>query len=134
MKKRYLDSSVFIYPLLYSDKKSKDFERVLYDLAKGKFYGFTSTLTWDEVFYVLKKKRGRDLALEECEKFLKFPNLRFLDAGISVVSEAQNLVSKYSVGPRDSIHVATSLKQEIKEIVSPDKDFDKFKEVKRINV
>lgn len=134
MKKRYLDSSVFIYPLLYSDSKSERFEKILYDLAKGRFYGFTSVLTWDEVFHVLKKKRGKNLAIEECEKFLRFPNLKLLDTGFYLVYEAQNFVKKYSIGPRDAIHVATSLKKGIKEIISPDKDFDNVKEVKRIKI
>ena len=132
MKKKYLDSSVFIYPLLYRDQTAKFFENVLLDLAKGKFKGFTSTLTWDEVIHILRKKKGKEIAISEGKKFLRFPNLEFVNANSFVISNAQKILEKNNLSPRDAIHVSSALAKGINEIISGDKDFDKVKEIKRI--
>lgn len=132
MKKRYLDSSVFIYPLLYKDQTAKFFENILLDLAMGKFKGFTSTLAWDELVHILKKKKGKEIAIEEGKKFLKFPNLELINANSFVISNAQKILEKNNLGPRDAIHVSSALVNGINEIISGDKDFDKIKEIKRI--
>ena len=132
MKKEYLDSSVFIYPLLYADKKAQLSEKILFDLAKGEFQGFTSALTWDEIVHVLKKKKGKDVAISEGKKFLKFPNLKFINSDFFVIANAQKIMENNNVGPRDAIHISSALSQGINEIISLDKDFDKVKEIKRV--
>lgn len=132
MKKKYLDSNVFIYPLLYEDKRAKFFENILLELVEGKFKGFTSVLTWDELVYILLRQKGKDIATSEGEKFLRFPNVSFVGANLSIVSDAQKLIKKYSLKPRDAIHVASALNLKVDEIVSDDSDFDKVKEIKRV--
>ncbi len=53
-------------------------------IASGNIVAYTSTLTWDEVVWAVLKLMGRNDALESSRKFLKFPNLRFIDVGESV--------------------------------------------------
>ena len=132
MKKEYLDSNVFIYPLLYTDKKAQLSEKILFSLSRGEFYGFTSTLTWDEIVHVLKKKKGKEIAISEGKKFLKFPNLKFVNSDFFVITNAQKIMENNNVGPRDAIHISSALSQGINEIISLDKDFDKVKEIKRV--
>ena len=43
----------------------------------------------------------------------------------------EEIIEKYNLKPRDAIHVASALTNNIKEIVSDDPDFDKVKEIKR---
>ena len=47
------------------------------------------------------------------------------------LSQAQALISKYNLHPRDSIHVSSAIGKKIKTIISDDEEFDKIKEIKR---
>jgi len=132
MTKKYLDSNVFIYPLLYEDDKAIACKEIMEALINKNFEAYTSVLCWDEFVYILRKERGKETAVKEGEKFLKFPHLLFLDARKSVLFKAQQLMEEYKLKPRDAIHAATAILNHINEIISDDGDFDAVKEIKRI--
>ena len=131
----YIDSNVFLYPIIYDSKviieakKSKDF---LFKIAQGDVEACTATITWDEIAWVIRKLFGFELSAEASKKLLAFPNLKLLGIRKSTVFKAQELMEKYKMKPRDAIHAATALENKITEIVSFDKDFDEVKEIKRI--
>lgn len=134
---RYVDSNVFIYPVIAdwrTDRKAALAKKVLLQIADGKLKAVTSSLTWDELVWSLRKFLGRSLAVAEGRKFLEFPNLKFLDIRESTISKAQDLIDEYNIKPRDSIHAACALENGVKEIISDDPDFDKIKEIKRIKL
>jgi len=132
MKKSYIDSNVFLNPILYSDKKAEAYKKTLNNIINNDFYAVTSVLTWDEVVFILGKKIGKDLAVKEGKKFLTFPNLFFVSVNVDIILKAQKILEKYNLKPRDAIHIATALSQGCNEIVSDDADFDKVKEIKRV--
>ena len=134
MTKKYLDSNVFIYPILYSDEKAEICKRILKKVASREFNACTSVLCWDEFVYTLRKTRGKEISEEEGERFLRFPNLIFIDANKLVVFKAQELVKKYNLKPRDAIHSATAMINDVDEIISDDSDFDVINELKRIKL
>ena len=134
MMKKYLDSNVFIWPLLYEDKKADICKRIIFSLSKGKFIGYTSILTWDEVVYALRKQQGKFIAKEEGKRFLQLPKLIFIDANYTIVLSAQKMIERYNLNPRDAIHAATALVNGIKEIISDDSDFEKIEGLKRIKL
>ena len=131
----YVDSDVFLYPVIYDEtavveaKESKD---LLLKIALGKIEAYTSSITWDEVTWVVRKLFGIDLSLNEGKRFLSFPNLRLLGIKRTTVLKAQEIVEKYKLRPRDAVHVAAALENKITTIVSYDKDFDLIKEIERI--
>lgn len=130
----YLDSNVFIYPVLYSPEtteKSKKARELLLKIEKGEIKAYTSTLTWDEVVYVLTRTMGREEGTSMGRKLLGFPNLEFIDVDTLTISMAQSLIDKYHLRPRDSIHIASALNKNVKTIISDDKDFDKVAEITR---
>ncbi len=131
---KYIDSNIFINAILYDDSKAKRCEKIIKDIIMGKEIAYTSLLSWDEIVYIVKKYMGRELAIGEGKKFLKFPNLIFLGIEENIIFKAQELLSKYNIDPRDAIHAASALINEVKEIISDDQDFDKIKEIKRIKV
>lgn len=122
----YVDSNVFIYPIIYDEeavveaKKSRDF---LVKMALGKIEAYTSPLTWDEVTWVIRKLFGIQVSTDACRKFLGFPNLRVLGVRRSTVFKAQELVKRYGVKPRNAVHAAVALENKIKTIVSYDENF-----------
>jgi uncharacterized protein len=130
----YIDSNVFIYSILYAEEqepKVKYVRQILQSVEKGELLAYTSTLTWDEVVWIVRKEMGRDEAISQGQKLLGFSNLHWINADENILSHAQALMSKYNLHPRDSIHVASALNKKINVIISDDSDIDRVKEIKR---
>jgi uncharacterized protein len=130
----YLDSNVFIYPVIYGEEaepKARKAKELLLKIENGKLPALTSTLTWDEVVWVVSKVMGRTEGAIQGTKLLGFPNLQFITADENVIARAQKLMEKYKLSPRDSIHVASALEKRTKSFISDDTDFDQVKEIKR---
>lgn len=133
----YIDSNVFIYPVLYTietDPKVKKAKEILLSIEKGELQAYTSTLTWDEVVWVISKSLGRSEAINQGQKLLGFPNLEFISADPNILSQAQALLDKYNLSPRDSIHIASAIQKKIKKIISDDKDIDCVAEIARVSL
>lgn len=130
----YLDSNIFIYPILHhpeAQEKAQRAREILLQVEKGEIKAYTSTLTWDEVVYVVTRTMDRDEGISIGRKLLGFPNLEFIDVDKLTISTAQSLIDRYHIRPRDSIHIASALNKNIKTIISDDKDFDKVAEITR---
>jgi len=130
----YIDSNVFIYPAIYqteAQQKAKKAKEILHKIENGELSAYTSTLTWDEVVWVISRVMGRNDGIAQGRKLLGFPNLKFINADENVLTQAQTLIGKYKLSPRDSIHVASALVRNIKAVISDDADFDQVQEIKR---
>ena len=136
MKKElaYIDSNIFVYPVLYSpetDLRVKKAEDILRDIENGELLAFTSTLTWDEVTWTIRKFLGKSESINQGQKLLNFVNLQFINVDETILTQAQMLMCNYSLKPRDSIHVASAIDRKLKAFISDDQDFDVIKEIKR---
>mgnify|MGYP001134822774 CR=1 FL=1 len=130
----YIDSNVFIYPAIYqteAQQKAKKAKEIILKIESGELTAYTSTLTWDEVTWVVSRVLGRDDGIRQGRKLLGFPNLEFIDVDEGILTVAQMLLDKYKLNPRDSIHIASALSRKIKTVISDDEDFDKVKEIAR---
>lgn len=130
----YIDSNVFVYPVIYQtevQQKAKKAKEILLKIESGELTAYTSTLTWDEVTWVVSRVLSRDDGIRQGRKLLGFPNLEFIDVDEGTLTVAQMLLDKYKLGPRDSIHIASALSRKIKTVISDDEDFDKVKEITR---
>lgn len=131
----YVDSNVFLYPVLYNDlKESESARKILSEIEGKNIRAYTSTLTWDEVSYVVERTLGKTDAIEIGKKFLNFPFLRFIPVDDEIIRRSQIIREKYNLKPRDSIHLSCAIERNISEIITDDADFDGIKEVKRIPV
>jgi predicted nucleic acid-binding protein len=133
----YVDSNVFLYPVLYPEEKqpkSKEAKEILLNIETGKLKASTSMLTWDEVVWVTTKLLGSADGKNQGRKLIGFPNLQFIDVNERIVVHAQNLIEKYELSPRDSIHLASALEGRAEAVISDDDDFDQVKEIKRIPI
>jgi len=131
----YIDSNVFIYPVIYDLNTIPEAARAkarLNEITSGSVRAFTSTLTWDEVTWVTRRLFGSEMAAAQGASFLKLPNLRLLRVDTGVISHAQTLLEKYSLKPRDAIHAATAIRNGISKILSYDEDFDALPNLVRV--
>lgn len=130
----YIDANVFIYPILYEEEqepKVKHAKQILMSIEKSELSAYTSTLTWDEVVWITMKAMGRDEAISQGQKLLGFLNLQWIPVDEHILSQAQALMNKYNLHPRDSIHIASAIDKKINLIISDDLDIDQVKEIKR---
>lgn len=130
----YLDSNVFIYPLIYESDLEESVKKAGYYLdllITGKIVGYTCTLTWDEVFYIVKRSIGIEEAGQAGKVLLAFPNLKFVNVDFEIISKAQKIAQGFNVMPRDAIHAACALEYCNGEIISNDLDFDGIIGLKR---
>jgi len=133
---KYIDSNVFIYPVIYDYAISGvvKAKKYLLQIAKGQLKACTAALTWDELVWIVRKISNPETAISEGEKFLKFPHLLILDVNHIVLQKAQEIIEEYYLKPRDAIHAATALINNIDQIISDDEDFDTIKELKRLPI
>jgi predicted nucleic acid-binding protein len=128
---KYLDATVFVYPILYDDKKADFFKDIIKSVALGDS-GYTSTLTIDEVIWAVWKERSREEALKKATDILDLPNLQISPVSRPDSFNSIRLMKKYPhLKPRDATHLAVALKLGVDSIVSDDKDFDGIDELKR---
>ena len=131
----YIDSNVFLYPVLYNDiKESEAARKILSEIERKNIQAYTSTLTWDEVSYVVERTFGKTDSIEVGKRFLNFPFLRFIPVDDEIIRRGQVIREKYNLKPRDSIHLSCAIERNISKIITDDADFDGIKEITRIPI
>lgn len=127
----YLDTNVFVFAAL-GNKKAKD---ILAGVITGKITAATSTATWDEVVWAIKKTtQDYEFAKIEGKRLLNLNNIPLLDLTVTVLEKSQGLIEEYNLKPRDAIHIASALIKNIITIISDDPDLDRVKNIKRISI
>jgi hypothetical protein len=127
----YLDANIFIYAFIDAEDKGNRARLLLKKIRKGKEIAATCALTFDEVFWIVNKEKGFDNALEAGKALLEMPNLIFFDVNDEVIWKAYELIKRYRLDPRDSIHLSSALTHGVFTLISEDKDFDRVKEIER---
>jgi uncharacterized protein len=125
----YLDANIFIFAALNNEELGNRAVSLLEKIQMGQERAVTSALTFDEVFWEVKKNRGREKALETAEAMLNFPNLEIVAADKTVVHSAIELLRKYNLAPRDALHAATAISEKVESIITEDSHFSKIKEL-----
>ena len=133
-KEAYLDSNVFIYAAVSEGSEGQNSIKIMKEVISGDLKAFTSALTFDEVFWKIKKLASIKDALERTHDLLIFPNLTFLDAKLETIASAHKIIEKFGLNPRDSIHAATCMLNNITTIISEDSHFDKLDFLKRKSI
>ncbi len=130
----YIDSNVFIYAVIsdeLSEQKAAHSKKILYRIADGSLEAATSVLTWDELVWIVRKLSTPETAQKEGRQFLEFPNLKLLQIDAKTLEKAQSMIERYSLKPRDAMHIACAIQNNITHIISDDGDFDKITEITR---
>ena len=128
----YIDANIFILAITNNNVLGEKARKFLKSLQKEK--AATSTLTFDEIVWKVLQIKGFDAASAVANNLIKMENLTWLDVNVSVLLKSADLMRLYRLFPRDSIHAACALNNNIFTIISEDKDFDDIKDLKRISI
>jgi hypothetical protein len=132
----YIDTNIFLNAILYDpdvNTDAKAAKKLLGKIIAGNVKAITSLLTWDEFTWIVQKNLGRQVAIEKGQAFLNHPNLAFKKVSIDIVQRAQDLLSVYTIRPRDALHAATAILNRTTTIISCDGDLDEIKEIVRLD-
>src|SRR5439155_22607898 len=107
----YADAGLFLVPMLYEDRVpgAASAARLLESVARGTWKVSTSTLTWDEVVYVVRRLLGVEDSIAKGAGLLVLPNLTWLRVDLAVLRRAADLYQSLQMRPRDAIHAAAAL-------------------------
>src|SRR4030067_2154449 len=104
----YLDSNIFIYATVNTKELGEKARSLLQKIQQGEEKAQTSALTFDEVFWAVKK-HDLEAAFEACQALLNFPNLDIVPVDRELVVFALQLIKEHHLAPRDAIHAATAI-------------------------
>jgi len=129
---RFVDSNVFIYVLVKSPKDDyMTAKRILQRIEEGE-ETITNTAVIQEIVDWLEYNNKR----REIETFLAAINsyitMKKAKVSWNEIMEAIGDMKKYDLDLVDALTLQTMKKNDVKEIYTNDKDFDRVKEVKRI--
>lgn len=133
MKKRFIDTNLFLRYFTRDDQLKAIFVlELLKRVENGKEKVITSSLVIFETiftlekFYKVPKNEIRDL-------MIPILSLKGLELSVKqVYQQALNIYVEYGISYADAFNIAFMYDKEIKEIYSYDEDFDKIKEIKRV--
>lgn len=129
---KYLDANFLVFALLDNTDMGESARALQEEIAKGKHSAVTSSLTIDEILWVLVRNKKTELVSEVIDDIYLMPNLTILPTSASAPKNAVRYMQKYELKPRDAIHLAVMEEHGITEIVSDDVDFDRVRGIKRI--
>lgn len=106
---------------------------VLEDITQGNLEANINVEVLQELLYVYSSRGERKKGISVVNEILIiFPNPYSI--GKSEIVKAKDLMKKHkSLTPRDAVHCATAINNNLKGIISTDKDLDIVKDIKRIN-
>jgi predicted nucleic acid-binding protein len=125
----YLDTNVFVYAAINTEELGECARLLLSKVQLGEETAVTSALTWDEVFWAVKK-HSVELAFEVSEAMLNLQNLEIIAADKELALSALRLMRERHLAPRDALHAATAIGCGVDCFVTSDADFCKLKELK----
>ncbi|RLE64632.1 MAG: twitching motility protein PilT [Thermoprotei archaeon] len=136
---RFVDASVFVHAFLKPKRELKPHEVEIKEAAKnivrrineGEKVGLT-VVQLAEIANILEKHMPLEKALQ-VERFLLYaPNVEVYEVDRKTCIEALRVAEEKKIGLSDAIAYIVMLQNNIEEIYSLDRDFDKLERIKRL--
>lgn len=130
MNNIYLDTNFFLYLSEPSSSFHQDCLRLVKHCKKNKIPLVTSTETIQEIIHFTKNTKQLEKGIKVAQKTLQLIN-EILSVNKTTIEIYLEKTSTYKTSSsRDLIHLAVCLENKIDKIVTFDKDFARFKEIK----
>lgn len=128
----YLDTNIFIYLADKSSSFNKSCRQLIKYLQKNHIRINTSTETFQEIIHYAKNTKQLSTGITIAEKLLQLVD-GIYSVDKTTIEIYLEYVKKYeNAKSRDIIHLSVCLENNIGEIISLDKEFKQFKEVKTL--
>ncbi len=130
--KAFIDSPLLIYLNTMTEPHTRALMENFYIDVLTRYKTFTDVLVLDELIFVSKKKYG--IPYKESIEFIEttiLPFITILGIGEEEYSEAKKYMLKYNLKSSSSLHLGVMLKNNIRTIISEDKEFDKIQNIRR---
>lgn len=132
-KEIYVDANLLISSVIDIGEKGEKARSFIEEIKKGNYKAHTATLTLDEVMWIVQNEKDHEVAYETGKIITEIPNLNFLPINMEIIMKALEIYKTEKLDPRDSIHLASMKEKNLSIICSTDSDFDKIKDIKRID-
>lgn len=129
----FLDTNIFLrFFLKENESMFQRLEKLFYEIISGNIIGVSNAMIIAEVVWVLSRsyKWNKEKICDNIEFILSTPNIRFKDKVILV--NAISIYKEKNIGFIDAYNYSYMKANGINEIYSFDRDFDKLKDVKRL--
>ncbi len=126
-------ANFFVFALLDNTRRGEK-ARAMQERIIGGEHAVTSSLTLDELLWVLVKNNRKGLIEDAIDDIYSMPNLTIASVSASAPKNAVKYIKGHNLKPRDAIHLAVMEELGVKDIVSDDADFDRVKGIKRIDI
>ncbi len=127
-----IDANIFL-EVLCAQEKAEQCKSILKEVQRGVKKAILTTFTIDAILIAMERN---NIALEKRFIFLtitmKYRGLIICNISLKDRSLALSLIKRYSLDYEDAITLQAAFSNNIQEILSLDKHFDKVKEIKRI--
>ena len=132
---RGIDSNIIVYALNQDLPEHLKCKNLFLNIAKGIEPVAIPSIAFMESYHALVRAykfpdsevKSRMIAIIDSE------NINVLDISVSTILLAFKIAEEFKTGGRDSLIAASLLENNVKEIYSQDKDFEKIKLIKRID-
>lgn len=127
-----VDTSVFMSIFArdrHFDKSLELFKRIL-----ERHEGFFCSMSINELIWVLKRSEYDARFIEEKVEFIFSAPLKFLSANQEIFKKSIELMKKHELTCGDSQIIAQAIVNGLDKIAGFDKDFDRVKEIERIEI
>ncbi|MCL5986150.1 MAG: type II toxin-antitoxin system VapC family toxin [Actinobacteria bacterium] len=136
----FLDTSIFMYARGKGHHYRASCSSLILAIGNGSFeqkYGqaVVDSEVFQEILYRYCLINQWDTAMSLLQDVYAL-NLNILPVGEAEIMKMMELAIKYKelcVSPRDLVHAAVMLTNNIKDIISADRDFDRIEEIRRID-
>ncbi len=130
-----IDSNIIVYALNKDLPEHVPCKSLLKEVAKGSKTASIPAIVFMESYHALVRvyKYNEKDVKERLISIIDSENIRILNITISSILLAFEIAEEYRTGGRDSLIAACLLENNIEEIYSHDKDFDKIKKITRLD-
>jgi len=129
----FIDSTTLISAVDKDSQSHRHCLELIDRVAKLQLNAATSLETLEEALFILTRLISRRDAIRIVRNYLLLPGLVKLPMNLATLMQAMEVMEISSLAPKDAINIATMLENNIRLIVSEDRDYDKAGLVQRIH-
>ncbi|MCD6491909.1 MAG: type II toxin-antitoxin system VapC family toxin [Candidatus Njordarchaeia archaeon] len=127
----FIDSNIFFYSIIRDRKYGNASAKIITHIYERKITATITSIILLEVANALRKYRVQSIEMK-IKSIVSLP-IKIFDVNTVTIREAIKLSEQYKISPYDATHAVICIRNGINTVISADKEFDKIKELERID-